>query len=115
MEQLAVRTCSDFVDGLDQSVLFLKSRFPATYRWVQVDKDGAGDVFAAARLGEEGLERASLRDLLRIRVGAAIRLEAVLEQVPGSCGSIRVRGIRVDSGTYSSHALLPSCVPAWPM
>jgi hypothetical protein len=27
-----------------------------TYRWVQVDEDGAGDVFAAIGLAEEGLE-----------------------------------------------------------
>jgi hypothetical protein len=53
----------------------------STYRRVQVDEDGTGDVFATAGLGEEGLVRTILTKLLRIGVGAAIRQQAVLEEV----------------------------------
>lgn len=49
---------------------------------VEVDEDGARDVFAAARLGEEGLERASIAEVLGIGLGTAIRSKAVLEEVP---------------------------------
>src|SRR3954452_25452260 len=44
VEQLAVGTSADLVD---------RGR-------VEVDEKGAGDVYAIARLGEEGLERATL-------------------------------------------------------
>lgn len=105
VEELAVGASSDLVDG----------------RGVQVDEDGTRDVFAAASLGEESLVRARLTKLLRIGVGAAIRQQAVLEEV--------AEGYRVSLGmanlggrcaskfaiTYSSQALLPSWVPAWPM
>jgi hypothetical protein len=67
----------------------------ATYRRVQIDKDGTRDVFAAASLGEEGLERSALVELLRIGVRTAVRLEAVLKQVPVKVASIRIRGKRV--------------------
>jgi hypothetical protein len=67
----------------------------ATYRWVQVDEDGTGYVFAIAGLGEEGLERPALVEVLRIRIRATISLETVLKQVPGRVVSIRIRGIRV--------------------
>jgi hypothetical protein len=53
-----------------------------TYRRVQVDEDGARDVFAAASLREEGLERAALVELLRIGVRTTVSLEAVLKEVP---------------------------------
>lgn len=49
---------------------------------VEVDEDGARDVFAVAGLCEEGLVRATLDDVLGIGVGAAIHAEAVLQQVP---------------------------------
>jgi hypothetical protein len=54
------------------SIARLLSPRVATYRGVQVDKDGARHVLAAARLGEEGLERSALVELLRIGVGTAI-------------------------------------------
>jgi hypothetical protein len=55
----------------------------ATYRGVQVDEDGTRNVFAAASLREEGLERAALVELLRIGVRTTVSLEAVLKKVPG--------------------------------
>ena len=98
VEQLAVGAGSDFVD----------------WRRVQVDEDGTGDVFAAAILSEEGLERATLREIRRIGVRTAVSLQAMLEKVPGRFVSMgfEVYGY---SRTYSSHALFPSWVPAWPM
>ena len=91
----------------------------STYRGVQVNEDGAGDVFAAAGLGEEGLVRTILAKFLRVGVGATIRQQAVLEEVTEAMVSVMeqaVRGARVAGVvTYSSQALLPSWVPAWPM
>ena len=101
MEQLAVGSSSDLVN----------------WRRVQVDEDGTGHVFAAAGLGEEGLVRATLAKLLRIGVGTTIGQQAVLEEVPGGIVSVLTVGFgRMRfATTYSSQALLPSCVPAWPM
>jgi hypothetical protein len=99
VEQLAVGSGTDLIDRLYQSALnHCRDARSATYRWVQVDEDGAGDVFAAARLGEEGLEGATLREVCCIRVGATVSQKAVLEQVPGQFESMRVRGIRMGSG-----------------
>jgi hypothetical protein len=104
VEERAVVTGADLVNG----------------RGVQVDEDGAGHVFAATGLGEEGLERAYLGALLRIGVGTTIMSEAVLEEVPGGLSVSReAPGTMLgDEGsgevTYSSQALLPSWVPAWP-
>lgn len=65
MEQLAIGTGADLVDR----------------GGVKVNKDGSRDMFAVARLGEEGLERTTLADVLDIRVGATISSEAMLEEV----------------------------------
>lgn len=78
---------------------------------IQVAEDGAGYVFAAAGLGEEGLIRATLGNILSFGVRATVSLKAVLQQVPGlrsvayfACGGGR--------GAHSSQALLPSWTPA---
>ena len=63
MEELAVAARADLIDR----------------RGVQVDEDGTRHVFAAARLGEEGLEGARVSYILRVRVGPAIGSQAVLE------------------------------------
>jgi hypothetical protein len=102
VEQLAVGTSSDLVN----------------WRWIQVDKDGTRNVFAAASLVEEGLVRAALAKLLRIGVGATIGEQTVLEEVPEVVVSVldyRLRGVYGFAATYSSQALLPSWTPAWPM
>lgn len=65
VEKLAVIPGADLVDG----------------GGVKVDEDGSGHVFAAAGLGEEGVEGAWIANVLEIGVGAAIRAEAVLEKV----------------------------------
>jgi hypothetical protein len=65
VEELAVTTSSDLVNG----------------RGVEIDKDGARNMLAAARLGEEGLEGASLTNIASIGVGTTIGAEAVLEEV----------------------------------
>lgn len=51
-------------------------------RRVEIDKDGARDMFVIACLVEEGLERSGVTDV-RVRVRATISLQAVLEEVPG--------------------------------
>lgn len=67
VEELAIFAGTDLVDG----------------RWVKVDKDGPGDVFAIASFGEEGLEGARVADVLGVGIGATIRAEAMLKEVPG--------------------------------
>lgn len=66
VEELPVVASADLING----------------RGVEVNEDGAGDMFAVAGLGEEGLERAALDDILGIGVGATVHAEAMLEQVP---------------------------------
>lgn len=101
-------------------------RVGATHRRVKVDEDGAGDIFAAAGLSEEGFERATLANLIdRLGIQTTIRLEAVFEQVPGEdrrlvqkLSEVGGDGSLTKSGevrTYNSQALLPSWAPAWPM
>lgn len=48
---------------------------------IQVDKDGPRDVFAAARLGEDGIELARVVNRLGFRIRTTILLQAVLEQI----------------------------------
>jgi hypothetical protein len=51
-------------------------------RGVEIEEDGPGDIFAVARLGEEGLVRAAIiGNILRVGVGTAIGTETVLEEV----------------------------------
>jgi hypothetical protein len=70
VEELTVVACPDLVDG----------------RRVQVDKDGSGDIFAIARLGEEGLVGASIANVLRVGIGTTVTTKAVFEQIPvGRC------------------------------
>jgi hypothetical protein len=77
VEELAVVAGADLVDG----------------RRVKIDEDGAGDVFAVARLGEEGLERTALGEILSIGIRAAVRPQAVLEEVPGTLHQSKGRGV----------------------
>jgi hypothetical protein len=65
VEQLSVITSADLIDGTG----------------VQVDEDRSGDVFARTGFGEDGIELAAVVESLGIRVGTAILLEAVLEEV----------------------------------
>jgi len=83
VEQLAVGTSADLIDGLSPLASSLVHAQYATYRGVQVYEDGARDVFAIASLREEGLERATLVEILGIGVRTAVSLEAVLKKVPG--------------------------------
>ena len=53
-----------------------------THRGVEVDEDRARHVFAAAGLGEEGLEGARLANVLGIRIEFTVDLEAMLQEVP---------------------------------
>ena len=69
VEELTVTTSSDLVDG----------------GRVQVDKERAGHVFTTARLGEEGLIGAAVKDILRVRVGTTIKAKTVLEKIPDQC------------------------------
>lgn len=65
VEQLSVVTGADLIDRAG----------------VQVDEDGSGDVFAGTGLREDGIELAAVMEGLGIRIGAAILLETVLEEV----------------------------------
>jgi hypothetical protein len=51
---------------------------------VEINEDGAGDVFAVARLGEEGLERTRIANVRIFRIREAVSSETVLEEVPGT-------------------------------
>lgn len=123
MEELAIGTGPDLIDGLSKSRCQPKLTdgclWRLTYRRVEVNEDGAGNIFTAADLGEEGLVGTTRADFVGdTGVVTAVGLETVLEQVP-----ILIRLISswdqsaLTSGeeTYSSHAALPSCIPAWPM
>lgn len=59
----------------------------ATYRGVQIDKDGTGNVFSASSLSEEGLVGAAVLSV-RVGVGAAIGQETVLKQVAVTSPSV---------------------------
>jgi hypothetical protein len=109
VEKLAISASSNLVNRLYQSVpdhhCYAKS---ATYGRVQIDEDGTGDVFAIAGLGEEGLQRATLIDVLRIGIRATVGLEAVLEQVPRISCQCVFEAYEWFRTTYSSQALFPS-------
>jgi hypothetical protein len=82
VEELTVAASSDLINRLRQLVYRYATHVFATYGRVQIDEDGAGNVFATASLGEEGLKRATLVEVLGLGVGAAIGQQAVLEKVP---------------------------------
>ena len=48
---------------------------------IQIDEDRTGHVFARTGLGEDGIELTAVVERLCVRVGTAILLEAVLEEV----------------------------------
>lgn len=65
VEELAVGAGSDLVNG----------------RRVEVNEQSTGNVLSAAGLGEEGLVRAGVANILGVGVGTTIGTEAVLEEV----------------------------------
>ena len=73
VEKLTVAAGSDLVNG----------------RRVQVDEERAGHVFTTARLGEEGLIGAAVKDILRVRVGTTIKTKTVLEKIPDQCRRLK--------------------------
>jgi hypothetical protein len=84
VEELAVRASADLIDGLYHASSAPSHPFItdiSTYRRVQIDEDGAWDIFAVAGLGEEGLEGARLANVGGLWVGTAICLQAMLEEV----------------------------------
>lgn len=86
MEELAVRTGADLINGLQCSSERVPRQLmlPAnTYGGIQIDEDRARDVFATTSLGEEGLVGAGLDGFCLLRVGATILFQAMLEKVPG--------------------------------
>ena len=89
MEQLAVGTSTDLINWLSSGqtrVLPFESieSISRTHRRVKVDEDGSRDIFPAAGLGEEGLKRAALANIIdSFRIKTTVRLEAMFEQVPG--------------------------------
>jgi hypothetical protein len=100
VEELSVITGADLINGTR----------------VQIDKDGSGDIFARAGFSKHGIELSAIMERFRVRVRTPIVLEAMLEEVAVGCqlgGEGAGREDRED--TYSSQALFPSWVPAWPM
>jgi len=65
VEELSVWAGSDLIDR----------------RWVKVDEDGSRNVLVVVRFGKEGLEGARVANI-RIRVRAAVSLQAMLQEVP---------------------------------
>jgi hypothetical protein len=65
MEQLTVLAGADLID----------------WAGVEIDKNGARDIFAAAGLAEEGLKRTSLNVIVSLWLRATICLQTVFEQV----------------------------------
>lgn len=104
VEERAVTAGADLVDG----------------GGVEIDKDGSGHIFAAAGLAKEGLVGAWVAGILDIGVGATIWSETVLEEVAKSVAKKKNQPqgpsciTRGAVKPYSSQALLPSWVPAWP-
>ena len=79
MEQLSVVASANLVDRAG----------------IQVHKDGAGDVFAIACFGEDGIKFAGIVEGFCRGVGATVFAEAVLEEVAGkvvSVGTLIERG-----------------------
>jgi len=66
MEQLAVITSADLVDG----------------GGVKIDEDGPRDIFATASLCEDGVELAGVVESLRVGIRAAILLQAMFKKIP---------------------------------
>jgi hypothetical protein len=64
-------------------------------------------MFAAAGLGEEGLEGSAFVQILAFRIGAAISLEAMLKEVPGTFVSVRRRST---CSASAADIQLPSAV-----
>lgn len=92
VEELAVTTSSDLING----------------RGVEIDKDGARNMLSAARLGEEGLEGASLTDIASIGVGTTIGAEPVLEEVAiQDIGQLRGRGSNDGDGSGDGGRTAP--------
>lgn len=90
VEQRAERARPDLIDG----------------GRVQVEEDRPGDVFAVAGLGEEGLVRATLGDVVCVRVGPAVRAEAMLQKV-----AVRERSAAiVQRGRSGADKQLPGVV-----
>lgn len=84
---------------------------------VEIAKDGPRHVFAAAGRGKEGFEGAALTNVRQVGIRLAIGAQAVLEEVAAFSSQLEALA-RLFCGfggvTYSSQALLPSWVPAWP-
>jgi hypothetical protein len=93
VEELSVVTSADLIDRAG----------------VQVDEDGSGDVFARAGLREDGVELAAVVEGLGIRVGTAILLETVLEEVAAD-GRLESRIYNIWTDT-KDDVQLPCTVP----
>jgi hypothetical protein len=118
LEQMAVGTSAYLVNRLYHrqyiSPICCHFLFAITHRRVKVDKDRTRDVFAISRLGEKGLVRAALADVLgHIGIYLTIGQQAMFAQVTASSlGGQPLPNRSQSSKTYSSHAALPNWAPA---
>jgi uncharacterized protein YaiI (UPF0178 family) len=86
VEKLAVASGTDLINRLPSCQPCqpnVWSELGLLYRRVQINEDRAGDIFAVARLGKEGLERTTLIDFLALlRIQTTIRAQTVLKEIP---------------------------------
>ena len=96
VEELAVGASADLVDG----------------RRVKIDEERTGDVFAAARLGEEGIIRTLLTDILGIRIRSTVRAKAVLEEVTMGSSQQRLLQPKMLESSEKKHTAPKQSYPA---
>lgn len=82
-EKITVGASADFIDGLAQFIqliCLLIALWSVTYRWVKIDEDGTGNIFAAGCFSKKSLVGSVLCGLVgSIWIGEAIGLQTVFK------------------------------------
>jgi len=85
------------------------------YRGIEIDENGTGHVFVVRGFGEKCFIRSALCIFIgTIGVNVAIRLEAMLKEIPIVFPELADPVGDNNKEAYNSQAALPSWVPAWP-
>lgn len=95
VEKLAVITSADLIDR----------------RGVKVDEDGTRDIFAAASLGEDGIELARVVERLRVGIRTTVLLQAMFEEVSCLLSATTTWGWSVKRLTTPKHCSRAGCQP----
>ncbi len=82
----------------------------SSYRRVEVDKDGSGDIFAIASLGEESFEGASIAYVFCVCIGTTVGLKTMFEEVSGR-GEAGELDAEANGGEEHFNIQFPSSVP----